>query len=118
MARINGGIALAKTLRALGVREVFTLHGGHLDSFLVACADEQIRLTDTRHEASAGHAAEAYARATGEIGVCVITAGPGFSNALTAPSWSMVPLRPETNFSAVISETSSLQVSAICSRCR
>ena len=64
MARINGGVALAKSMRALGVREVFTLHGGHLDAFLVACADEDIRLTDTRHEASAGHAAEAYARAS------------------------------------------------------
>jgi acetolactate synthase-1/2/3 large subunit len=84
MTRLNGGIALAKSLRAFGVTEVFTLHGGHLDSFLVACPGEGIRLTDTRHEASAGHAAEAYARATGKIGVCVITAGPGFTNALTA----------------------------------
>jgi thiamine pyrophosphate-dependent acetolactate synthase large subunit-like protein len=83
MARMNGGIALAKSLRALGVTEVFTLHGGHLDSFLVACPGEGIRLTDTRHEATAGHAAEAYARATGKIGICVITAGPGFANALT-----------------------------------
>jgi acetolactate synthase-1/2/3 large subunit len=66
------------------VTEVFTLHGGHLDSFLVACPEEGIRLTDTRHEATAGHAAEAFARATGNIGVCVITAGPGFANALTA----------------------------------
>jgi acetolactate synthase-1/2/3 large subunit len=84
VARINGGAVLAKSMAALGVREVFALHGGHLDSFLVACAGEQIRLTDTRHEASAGYAAEAYARATGQIGVCVITAGPGFSNGLTA----------------------------------
>ena len=84
MAEINGGVALARSLRALGVSEVFTLHGGHLDSFLVACQDSDIRLTDTRHEASAGHAAEAYARATGQIGVCVITAGPGFANALTS----------------------------------
>jgi acetolactate synthase-1/2/3 large subunit len=83
VTRINGGAVLAKSMRALGVREVFALHGGHLDAFLVACADEDIRLTDTRHEATAGHAAEAYARATGRIGVCVITAGPGFSNALT-----------------------------------
>jgi acetolactate synthase-1/2/3 large subunit len=66
------------------VTEVFTLHGGHLDSFLVACPSEGIRLTDTRHEATAGHAAEAYARATSNIGVAVITAGPGFANALTA----------------------------------
>lgn len=81
---ITGGAVLAKSLRALGVAEVFALHGGHLDAFLVACADEQIRLTDTRHEATAGHAAEAYQRATGQIGVAVITAGPGFANALTA----------------------------------
>lgn len=84
VSRINGGAVLAKSMGALGVREVFALHGGHLDAFLVACADENIRLTDTRHEATAGYAAEAYARATGEIGVCVITAGPGFSNGLTA----------------------------------
>ena len=84
VSRIDGGAVLAKSMRALGIREVFALHGGHLDAFLVACADEQIRLTDTRHEATAGYAAEAYARATGEIGVCVITAGPGFSNGLTA----------------------------------
>jgi len=84
MSRITGGGVLAKTLRALGVIEVFALHGGHLDAFLVACPDEGIQLTDTRHEATAGHAAEAYARATGQIGVCVITAGPGFANALTA----------------------------------
>jgi acetolactate synthase-1/2/3 large subunit len=84
MSRITGGGVLAKSLRALGVSEVFALHGGHLDAFLVACPDEGIQLTDTRHEATAGHAAEAYARATGQIGVCVITAGPGFANALTA----------------------------------
>jgi hypothetical protein len=60
MADISGGMALARALNALGVGEVFTLHGGHLDSFLTACADAGIRLTDTRHEATAGHAAEAY----------------------------------------------------------
>ncbi|MFC0282316.1 thiamine pyrophosphate-binding protein [Camelimonas abortus] len=84
MAEISGGVALARSLKALGVSEVFTLHGGHLDSFLVACQDNDIRLTDTRHEASAGHAAEAFARAAGEVGVCVITAGPGFANVLTS----------------------------------
>jgi acetolactate synthase-1/2/3 large subunit len=84
MTRINGGDVLARSLRALGVKEVFALHGGHLDAFLVACAGERIRLTDTRHEGTAGFAAGAYARATGEIGVCVITAGPGFSNGMTS----------------------------------
>jgi len=84
MDMMTGGALLARTLRAAGVTEVFSLHGGHLDAFLIACADHGIRLTDTRHEASAGHAAEAYARATGRIGVAVVTAGPGFTNAYTA----------------------------------
>ncbi len=84
MAKISGGAVLAQALRKLGVTEIFALHGGHLDAFLVACPDNEIRLTDTRHEASAGHAAAAYSRATGQVGVCVITAGPGFTNGLTA----------------------------------
>ena len=67
------------------MREVFTLHGGHLDAFLVACGDNAIRLTDFRHEAAAGHAADGFVRALGApLGVCVVTAGPGFTNVLTA----------------------------------
>ena len=84
MDTMTGGQLLARTLAAAGVTDVFTLHGGHLDAFLISCADHGIKLTDTRHEASAGHAAEAYARATGRIGVAVVTAGPGFTNAYTA----------------------------------
>lgn len=84
MSQISGGIVLARSLRSRGVSEVFTLHGGLLDAFLVGCPEAGIRLTDTRHEATAGHAAQAFARARGEVGVCVITAGPGFSNALTS----------------------------------
>ena len=81
---VNGGAVIAQTLAKLGVKDVFALHGGHLDAFLVACPDEHIRLIDFRHEASAGHAADAYARSS-EVGfgVCVVTAGPGFTNALT-----------------------------------
>ncbi|MDB5430125.1 MAG: benzaldehyde lyase [Caulobacter sp.] len=85
MTEPMGGALLAETLFALGVRDVFTLHGGHLDPFLVAAPGVGIRLVDVRHEASAGHAAEAYAMLrSGEVGVCVATAGPGFTNILTA----------------------------------
>ncbi|MDH3644674.1 MAG: thiamine pyrophosphate-binding protein, partial [Gammaproteobacteria bacterium] len=42
------------------------------------------RLTDTRHEAAAGHAADGYARASARLGVCVVTAGPGFANSFPA----------------------------------
>jgi acetolactate synthase-1/2/3 large subunit len=80
-----GGELIAETLAAFGIKEVFALHGSHLDPFFVACADYGIRLTDTRHEAAAGHAADGYARASGgRLGVCATTAGPGFTNALTA----------------------------------
>jgi acetolactate synthase-1/2/3 large subunit len=82
--RAAGELAAA-ALAGLGVTEIFALHGSHLDPLYMACEEFGIRLTDTRHEASAGHAADAYARASnGKLGVCAVTAGPGFTNALTA----------------------------------
>ncbi len=79
------GELVAATLAGIGVTEIFALHGSHLDPLYMACEEFGIRLTDTRHEAAAGHAADAYARSTnGKLGVCAITAGPGFTNALTA----------------------------------
>ena len=79
------GELVAATLAGLGVKEVFALHGSHLDPLYMACEEFGIRLTDTRHEAAAGHAADGYARASGgRLGVCAVTAGPGFTNALTA----------------------------------
>ncbi len=83
-AEVDGGELVARTLAQAGVREVFALHGGHLEAFYRGCLGHGIRLTDFRHEASAGHAAEGYARVTGELGVCAITAGPGFANAAPA----------------------------------
>ena len=80
-----GGALLAESLFKLGVRNIFTLHGGHLDPLLIGCAGLGMRVIDTRHEATAGHAAEIGAMlAPGMVGVCAITAGPGFTNALTA----------------------------------
>jgi acetolactate synthase I/II/III large subunit len=84
MTVLDGGELLARTLRQAGVEEIFALHGGHLESFYQGCVNNHIRLTDTRHEAAAGHAADGYARVTGRLGVCVVTAGPGFANAVSA----------------------------------
>ena len=84
MAKVDGGELLARTLQKANIKEVFALQGGHLDAFLVACDNHDIRLTDTRHEAAAGHAADGYARASGDISVAVVTAGPGFANAFPA----------------------------------
>lgn len=81
---VDGGTLVVKTLRSAGVEVAFVLHGGHLDPIFQACMDQGIRLIDTRHEAAAGHAADAYARQTGKVGVAMATAGPGFTNILTA----------------------------------
>ena len=80
----TGGEVLAETLKAAGVRQAFALHGGHLEALLKGCVENDIDLLDVRHEASAGHAADAYARATGRLGVAIVTAGPGFTNAVSA----------------------------------
>ncbi len=81
---IDGGELCVKTLKAAAVKDIFVLHGGHLDPIFQACLDHDIRLIDTRHEAAAGHAADAYARQTGRISVAMATAGPGYTNIITA----------------------------------
>jgi len=81
---IDGGELCVKTLKAAEVKDIFVLHGGHLDPIFQACLDHDIRLIDTRHEAAAGHAADAYARQTGRVSVAMATAGPGYTNILTA----------------------------------
>ncbi|MGE0621266.1 MAG: thiamine pyrophosphate-binding protein [Pseudomonadales bacterium] len=80
----DGGELLVRTLKAAKVDHAFVLHGGHLDPIFQACLDHDLHLVDTRHEAAAGHAADAYARQTGRIGVAIATAGPGYTNILTA----------------------------------
>ena len=83
MARIDGGEMLIRVLEQEGIREVFTLHGGHLDSIFQAALDHHIRLIDVRHEQAAGHAADGWARTTGRPGVAIVTAGPGVTDVVT-----------------------------------
>ncbi|MCA9521567.1 MAG: acetolactate synthase [Myxococcales bacterium] len=81
---IHGGRVVAQALKAEGVSHLFTLCGGHIQSIYDGCLDEGIRVVDTRHEQSAGHAADGYARVTGKPGVCAVTAGPGVTDVVTA----------------------------------
>lgn len=83
-----------QTLAAHGVGQVFTLVGAHINPLLAGCADAGLALIDTRHEACAGHAAEGFAKASGQIGVCVVTAGAGFSNVLTAMASCLADATP------------------------
>lgn len=80
---ISGGGLVAKALKAEGVDTIFTLCGGHIIDIYDGCIDEGIRIVDFRHEQSAAHAADGYARQTGKLGCVVTTAGPGCTNAVT-----------------------------------
>ncbi len=89
MATIHGGQVIARALRAEGVDAIFTLTGGHIVPILDGCVQEGIRVVDVRHEQAAVHAAEAWGRLTGRLGVAAVTAGPGVTDAVTgvATAW-------------------------------
>ena len=80
---ISGGHLVAKALKNEGVDTIFTLCGGHIIDIYDGCIEEGIRILDFRHEQTAAHAADGYARQTGKLGCLVTTAGPGFTNAIT-----------------------------------
>lgn len=84
MPNIHGGQLLARALRNEGIDTIFTLTGGHIVPILDGCVLEEIRIIDVRHEQSAAHAAEAYSRLTGKLGVVAVTAAPGVTNTVTA----------------------------------
>jgi acetolactate synthase-1/2/3 large subunit len=84
VTQIHGGQIVARALKNEGVDAVFTLTGGHIIALLDGCVQEGIRVVDVRHEQSAAHAAEAYTRLTGRLGVAMVTAGPGVTGTITA----------------------------------
>ena len=83
MAKIHGGQIIARALKNEGVDTIFTLTGGHIVPILDGCVQEGIRIVDLRHEQAVAHAAEAYGRLTGKLGVAAVTAGPGVTDAMT-----------------------------------
>src|SRR5260221_4698722 len=84
MAFVHGGRLVAQSLKRHGATHLFTLCGGHIQAIYDGCIDESIRVIDVRHEQTAGHAADGYARVTGRPGVCAVTAGPGITDVVTA----------------------------------
>jgi acetolactate synthase-1/2/3 large subunit len=80
---MRGADLVVRALAEAGARTVFTLSGNQIMSIFDACIDHDLRLVHVRHEAAAVFMAEAWAQLTGEIGVALVTAGPGFANALS-----------------------------------
>jgi acetolactate synthase-1/2/3 large subunit len=95
MGTLTGGQLVARMLRKQGVGTVFTLSGLHVAPIYAGLVEEGIRIVDTRHEQAAAHAADAWARLTRGVGVAIVTAGPGVTDAVTgvANAWAAsVPL--------------------------
>ncbi|WP_427871073.1 acetolactate synthase large subunit [Leucobacter luti] len=83
--RMTGAQAVVRSLEALGVTDVFGLPGGAVLPLYDALMDaEKLRHILVRHEQGAGHAAEGFAAAGAEVGVCIATSGPGATNLVTA----------------------------------
>jgi acetolactate synthase I/II/III large subunit len=79
----GGELALA-ALTPFGVRELFTLSGGHVFPLYDAAVKQDVRIVDVRHEQTATFAAEGTAKLTRRPGVAVLTAGPGVTNGISA----------------------------------
>nr|WP_296067565.1 acetolactate synthase large subunit [uncultured Actinoplanes sp.] len=79
----TGAGALVRSLEALGVEVAFGIPGGAILPAYDPLYDSKVRHILVRHEQGAGHAATGYAQATGKVGVCIATSGPGATNLVT-----------------------------------
>jgi acetolactate synthase I/II/III large subunit len=74
---------IARLLKRRGVERVFALCGGHIMPIWMRLDAEGVRIIDVRDERAAVHMAQAHAELTGQLGVALVTAGPGVTNAMT-----------------------------------
>ncbi len=81
---MNGARLLTRTLRAAGVETVFSLSGNQIMPVYDAAIDDDLRIIHTRHEGGAVYMADGFAQTSGTLGVALVTAAPGFANALSA----------------------------------
>ena len=84
MSKITGSQAIIKCLQEEGVDTIFGFPGGAVIDLYDELLDSDIKHVLVRHEQGAVHAADGYARATGKVGVALLTSGPGATNGVTA----------------------------------
>ena len=103
MPRMTGGEAVVRSLASEGVRAVFGLPGTHALAMFDALHDAPgIRRITTRHEQGAAYMADGYARASGDVGVCLTSTGPGALNCLSAMATAFADSSPVLNVSSQI----------------
>lgn len=91
---VSGARELVDALKSLGTEIVFGLPGVHNLPLWEALGETDIKLVGVRHEQTAGYAADGYARATGKLGVALVTTGPGAANTLGAVGEAMASAAP------------------------
>lgn len=93
---ITGAEALMRSLEYQGVNTIFGYPGGAIMPVFDALFDHYKTLNHilVRHEQGAAHAAQGYARASGEVGVCLVTSGPGATNTITGIADAMIDSTP------------------------
>ena len=84
MTTLRGADILARSLAQAGMRRIFSLSGNHIMPVYDAAIEAQLAITHVRHEGAAVHMADAWARLTGEVGVALLTGGPGHANGVGA----------------------------------
>ncbi|MDR0961789.1 MAG: thiamine pyrophosphate-binding protein, partial [Mediterranea sp.] len=94
--KITGAEALMRSLEHQGVKTLFGYPGGSIMPVYDALYDHRKTLNHilVRHEQGATHAAEGFARVSGEVGVCLVTSGPGATNTLTGIADAMIDSTP------------------------
>lgn len=102
MVVMNGARALVKTLEKQGVKVIFGIPGGAVLDICEALADSSIRTILARHEQCAAHAADGYARASGQAGVCMATSGPGATNLVTGIATAYMDSSPIVAFTGQV----------------
>jgi len=81
--KLTGAKIFVESLKKQGVEIIFGYPGGAVLPLFDALYDSDMKFILTRHEQGAAHAADGYARATGKVGVCLATSGPGATNLIT-----------------------------------
>lgn len=84
MSQLRGADILAQSLAQAGIREIFSLSGNHIMPVYDAALEARLRITHVRYEGAAVHMADAWGRLTGEVGVALLTGGPGHANGVGA----------------------------------
>ena len=94
--KITGAEIIVKTLIEQGVTDVFGYPGGQVINIYDALYKDRDKINHilTAHEQGASHAADGYSRATGKVGVCIATSGPGATNLVTGIATAMLDSIP------------------------